>query len=57
MLLDNVGVIEVEIKGSKEEIRKVKKDRTTFQKAVFGLLCDRLNRDAPCNSCGGVAVA
>ena len=57
MLLDKVSAIEVEIKGLKEEIRRVKKDRTTFQNVVFGLLCDKLNDDAPCNSCARVVVA
>ena len=56
MLLDKVGAIEVEIKGLKEEIRRSYEDMTAFQKAVFGLLCHRLNDEAPCNSCGGVAT-
>ena len=57
MLLDNVGAIEVELKDLKEDIRRSYEDRTAFQKPVFGFLFDRLNGNAPCNSCGRVVVA
>ena len=57
MLLDKVGAIKVELKSLKEESRRSYEERTTFQKAVFGLLFNRLNGDAPCNLCSGVLAA